>query len=749
MTVGIRISALTSLAQVTTTDVMPINSNVNGSQFTYQANVGQIAPVRSVNGQTGDILFAFSADNVSYQNAAGSTNLSSLQTFVDSQPIYVQTWMTTADGTNLSPAIQRIKDAGLLGNGADIKLPTGNWTASSGLDGGRYFMTFTSCSGVNVEGAARGTTVIVATTAANIGFANCVSLENATFRNFKFDANRPNQTSTAGIHGIRGSTMTNVLFEDIEISQAIFYGFGAQSGTFTNVRMNRVKFDRPGADGIDFKNPNSANSGCVLNEVEVIDWARRDPSVGKAAIDVRGLVEVNNCIARWTEVSASAGALAPIATNHVGFRARPDDSTGLTYTNISPAIPEEGETVFSLSSGGASAIVRVISGSSSLTQGALGIQDVVGTFLPGTQVSIGANSATINTVLVGQDNGGGGSTFTNCIVWGPTTTVMGTGFALLDEGVRIIGGSIRNQKVGITLQSGGTRSAILGTEVIDTETGIDNRVANTRIYGARITRATEVGIDIVAAPDVIVDGVTFVSCARGLNRTAGSSGAKLNNATFVDTSIPASNFDWGDQPSTFPRTSERLGTVYSILPTTSYVANVSVSGGAGGAANSRIYFCPLPIFRTTTINRLGAVIGAATAGVEAKMALYADVRGVPTSTTALAVPVSALDMSGFANTQVRTSISAALTVEPGLYWLGFMANGNAAPYTVPVSGNVGEWARWVGVNNATALLSGAGAQSRVASVSLFDYDSGFPTLAPEVTFDTGLPGSPFLFASQG
>lgn len=748
MPAGIRISALTSLAQVSTSDYMIVNSDVGGTEFTYKAQLGQVAPVRSVGGQTGDVNFPLTADYVSYLNVEGSVNGSSLQTFIDSQPIYVQTWMTTADGIDLAPAVQRLKTAGLLTNGAQIRLPAGNWTASDGVDGGSYFLTFSSCSGVMVEGAGRGTTIITATTAANIGFVNCVELENSTFRGFKFDANRPNQTSTAGIHGLRGNGMTNVVFEDVEIAQSIFYGFGAQSGTFTNVRFNRCKFDRPGSDGMDFKNPNSANSGCTVNEVEVIDWSRRDPSVGKAAIDVRGLVEVTNCIARWTDVSASASAPGPIATNHVGFRTRPDASGALSYLNVSPAVPEEGELVASVSSG-ATARVRAVSGSSSLTRGGIGLEDVVGTFVPGNLVTFGANTATIDTYTSSADNGGGGSTFTNCVVLGPATTVMGTGFALLDEGSRVIGGSVRNQKTGITIQSGGSRAMILGTEIVDSEVGVDARVANARIYGARITRATDAGIDIIGVTDTVIDGVTFVSCARGVRRTSGSYEARLSNLTFVGTSVRTSNFDWGDQASTFPRTSERGGTVYSILPTASYPANVTVSGGAGGAANSRIYFCPLPIFRQTTILRLGTVIGTAAAGVSAKMALYRDVAGAPTSTTALMAPTSTLDMGSTANTQVRAMVSVGVTVEPGLYWLGYMASGNAAPYTVPVSGAAGEWVRWVGVNNATALLAGSGAQSRVASVSLFDYDLGLPTLCPEVTFDTGLPGSPFLFAAQG
>jgi len=748
MTAGIRISALTSLAEVTTTDYMVVNSSVNGDFFTYKAQLGQVAPVRSVGGQTGDVNFPLTADYVSYLNAEGSVNGSNLQTLIDSGPIYVQTWMTTADGTDLAPAAQRLKTAGLLTNGVDIRLPAGNWTASGGVDGGSYFLAFTSCSGVNVEGAGRGTTVIVATTAANIGFVNCVGLDNSAFKSFKFDADRPNQTATAGIHGLRGNGMTNVLFEDVEIAQSIFYGFGAQAGTFTNVRFNRCKFDRPGSDGMDFKNPESGNSGCSINEVEVIDWARRDPSVAKAAIDVRGLVEVTNCIVRWTDVSASVSAVGPIATNHTAYRARPDDGSIVVYANVSPAIPLEGELVASVSSG-ATARVRVVSGSASLTQGGVGLEEVVGTFVPGNLITFGANTATISSYTAGSDNGGGGSTFTNCIALGPATTVLGVGFSLLDMGARIIGGSARNQKTGITIQSGGTQAQVLGAEIIDTSIGIDNRVSGARLYANRITRATEVGVDITSATDVIIDGVTFVSCARGVRRNVGSFGSQLSNLTFEATPIKTVNYDWGDQPSTFPRTSERGGTVYSILPTTSYVANVSVSGGAGGAANSRIYFCPLPIFRQTTVNRLGLVIGTAAAGVSAKLALFRDVAGVPTSTTALLAPVPTADMGSTANTQVRVSASAATTLDPGLYWLGYMASGNAAPYTVPVSGAAGEWARWVGVNDATALLAGTGAQSRVASVSLFDYDLGFPTLCPEVTFVTGLPGSPFLFASQG
>lgn len=739
MTPSIKISGLVSLSSVSVLDVMPIVSRIGGTPGTYQARVEQIAPVRSVNGQTGDVAFGLTASNVGYLNAAGSANPSSLQQHIDAQPIYVQTWMTSADGTDVKPAIQRIKDAGLLGSGAHVVLPRGNYTASGGVNGGSYLFSFVSCSSIVVEGSGRGTTTIVATSAANIGFVNCVSLENATFRNFTFDANRPNQTSTAGIHGLRGNTMTNVLFEDLEIKQTISYGFGAQAGTFTNVRLNRCKFDRPGADGIDFKNPNSANSGCTVNEVEVVDWARRDPSVAKAAIDVRGLVEVTNCIARWTDVSSTA-----VATNHVAYRARPDASSGVTYSNVSPAIPVEGELVASVSSG-ATARVRVVSGSASLTQGGVGLEEVVGTFVPGNLITFGANTATIVSYTAGSDNGGGGSTFTNCIALGPTTTTIGVGFALLDDGARIVGGSARNQKTGITIQSGGTRAVVLGTEIVDAEIGIDNHIGGARIYGPRLVRATDAAIDIVSTTNTVVDGAAFVSCTRSIRRNAASYDVKISNLNFDATPLPV-NFDWGDQLGGQPRTASRSGTIFSTLPTTSYATAVSVSGGAGGAANSRIYFYPLPLYNDLTTPRFfGTVVGTAVAGASAKMALYRDLGNTPTSAPRLLTATSALNMAATANTQQRISVDTTTTLAPGLYWLAFMANANAAPYTVPVSGNAGEWARYVGVNDATALLAGGGAQCRVASVSLFDYDAGLPAICPAVTFEAGAPGSPFLF----
>ena len=669
--------------------------------------------------------------------------------------VSVADFMTVGE-TDIGVGLRRARDAGALGDGRVLVIPAGrDWTISS-IDpvGAGYALRLDGYDNFTIRGKGQHATKVTAANGTDMALFNLVNVSNAVFSDFTFDNNRANQVipnpTRPNKHSLRGGYLYGVTFDRLSIINGNGYGIGFQTGEFQDILIEDVYIEGCGLDGFDFKNPLASNRNIRINRVTVIDFGRGDPSVAKAGIDIRGPARVSNC---YVKLSTATGN----ATNHAFYRARPDDTGSITYDNAS-ALPIEGDVVTGGSSG-ATAVVNAVSGSATLATGGIGLRDIVGTFTATEALTLsGGKTATCRSFSAPVNNGGGGAVFENCIAQGPTDGVSGVGFVVVDADVTLASPRATDLRTGISANvggpgaDGGVRAQVVNPTVQRVEIGIDCRVTGTRIYGGTVTDATETGVDFVAATNGAMYGTQFVDCARAARRDVPSLNTRAIDLMFDNCPIETVNFDLGDQRSTLPHVSTRPGSCYSILPSASYATATALVGGAGGAANSTIYFCPIPIFDRVSILRLGLVIGTATASTLGKLALYRDLGGTPSNgTTAnlLGECTGTVDFNSTANTQVRVSFATALKLDPGIYWAALVCNGGARPYTVPVTGAMGEWARFVGINNAASLFGGTGGQCRVSSTALVDYSAAFPAICPAVDFATTSPGSPWIGAWEG
>lgn len=188
----------------------------------------------------------------------------------------------------------------------------------------------------------------------------------------------------------------------------------------------------------------------------------------------------------------------------------------------------------------------------------------------------------------------------------------------------------------------------------------------------------------------------------------------------------------------------RSGQRYGVQVAAGGASTTAVTGGAGGAANSPIYACPLPVRRTVTISGLELVVGTAVLSVTGKMALYSgDLLGG--AGVLVAACVGTADMNSVANTAIALSFAANQTLAPGLYWACSMFDGAAQPFTIGSTNVLGEFGQIIGAPTAAGLFRNAigTAATRVTSANQ-DYTVGFPASFGTATVGAGNPGSPTL-----
>ncbi len=189
----------------------------------------------------------------------------------------------------------------------------------------------------------------------------------------------------------------------------------------------------------------------------------------------------------------------------------------------------------------------------------------------------------------------------------------------------------------------------------------------------------------------------------------------------------------------------RSGARYGLKQISQGIGTVAMVGGAGGAANSPIYACPLPVLRPVTISGLAMAIGTAVAGVSAKLALY---RGNLVEGQAALVEACAgsADMGGSANTEVVLSFAAPRRLGTGLWWAAVLFNGAAQPWSMSTALTaLGDFAEKIGAGSAMALTRNALAiqTMRITSANQ-DFTVGFPAAFGAATFGVNAPGTPFI-----
>ena len=150
-----------------------------------------------------------------------------------------------------------------------------------------------------------------------------------------------------------------------------------------------------------------------------------------------------------------------------------------------------------------------------------------------------------------------------------------------------------------------------------------------------------------------------------------------------------------------------------------YVAEVATRATSAGSAAQLIAY-PVVIRRRVTIDELSIRLGttAGAAGTLARLGLYRDAGGYPGALVAQGSSELPLDTSGVV---VATALSPSITVNPGVYWLAYMATGT--PTLVQATGGGNAFAHALGGATAEAALN-----SGVTGVAIaYTYASGFPS----------------------
>jgi hypothetical protein len=188
----------------------------------------------------------------------------------------------------------------------------------------------------------------------------------------------------------------------------------------------------------------------------------------------------------------------------------------------------------------------------------------------------------------------------------------------------------------------------------------------------------------------------------------------------------------------------RAGARYGMFTGEQGIATAAMVGGAGGAANSPIYACPLPVYRPVTISGLEIAVGTAVAAVTGKMALYGgDLLGG--AGTLIAACSGTADMNSVASTNIPLSFSANQTLAPGLYWACAMFDGLAQPWSLSTAAGVSQFGQLVGQPGAVGLIRTAASLQamRITSANV-DYAQAFPASFGAATVGTNAPGSPYI-----
>lgn len=116
------------------------------------------------------------------------------------------------------------------------------------------------------------------------------------FEGIEIDGNRANQTVSA--HAIRADTLTDWTLEDFYIHDVYGYGIGLQYGILERVLIKNGVVRNTGSDGIDIKNRENGNSDNTMSNVRVYNAGLNLSLSGQACIDIRGIWDLSNLVAR-------------------------------------------------------------------------------------------------------------------------------------------------------------------------------------------------------------------------------------------------------------------------------------------------------------------------------------------------------------------------------------------------------------------------------------------------------------------
>lgn len=177
--------------------------------------------------------------------------------------------------------IQAAIDGLSASGGGTLRLRPGVYEVAGGLQ---------LKSNVRLVGSGVDITVLRLTGSKRAHVVRAVDARNIGIEDLTVDGNWSN---AGGGEGIRLDHVTNVTIRNVEIRNTRDYGIGMQWGAIRRVRIDRVRLENIGTDGIDIKNRGEGNSDIFISDVTVSSFDQRKVG-GKAAIDVRGPVYLSN-----------------------------------------------------------------------------------------------------------------------------------------------------------------------------------------------------------------------------------------------------------------------------------------------------------------------------------------------------------------------------------------------------------------------------------------------------------------------
>lgn len=140
-------------------------------------------------------------------------------------------------------------------------------------------------SNITLFGDGMGKSILKSMTG-NIMMIQCVDVSNVVIQGLTIDGNAQNYTT--GEHCIRAGSATNFYVLDCEIMNPSRYGIGFELGTMTNVHVRGCYIHDCGADGIDFKNVNSLNTGIYISDCYFTAIGKDTTLTYQCCIDIRG-----------------------------------------------------------------------------------------------------------------------------------------------------------------------------------------------------------------------------------------------------------------------------------------------------------------------------------------------------------------------------------------------------------------------------------------------------------------------------
>ena len=405
-------------------------------------------------------------------------------------------------------AVQSAHDAAEAAGGGVVFYPPGTYLFATATTGS----TALNWDGNDVyhEGCGAGVSIIKLADGADLHLFNIDTVTRGGIRGLEINGNRANQT-TAG-HGIRLATVTDFVIEDFYIHDAFTYGIGwSQAGTSTNVHVRRGLIEDTGADGIDVKNVDDANSGCSITDVTIKRFGRLNTKDLQVGIDVRGPMVLNNI--NVSDYGDVAGATSEIPA-YGGIRFRDGEllatnGLGGHYSSL---------TGFNCSPGASTTITVGVACSARNCQIYGGQVDGcdIGVLVTDIENNI-TNVAAVNSITDGfkLDDTSGDDQADRCILTGCTSRDSAAdGFEIEGDGNQLIGCISRDNVTGFQIDAGAVGTVIIGGEAEGNSGNAVNDSGTSSVFVKLAGYVTE-----NSGTDAIVSGATSKAVTHGLSVT--------------------------------------------------------------------------------------------------------------------------------------------------------------------------------------------------------------------------------------